>query len=119
MVVDDDPASALSLKVLLEAYEYDVQVFHSAEEFLDSYDGQSPGCLVLDLRLTGMSGLDLQKDLAHRGVRLPIVMISGHADDKSHAQAIENGAIAFLQKPFSGCDLVTAIQRANAMAQVS
>lgn len=111
-VVDDDVASALSLKALLGAYEFNVKLFDCAEDFLEAFDGRSKSCLVLDLRLPGMSGLDLQNELAQRDIRLPIVMISGHADEQSHAQAIRNGAAAFLQKPFSGKELCQAIWRA-------
>ena len=113
-VVDDDLASALSLQALLEAYGFDVRTFASAEEFLGAYDGRQQGCLVLDLRLPGMSGLELQRELIARNWRLPVIMISGHADRQSHFQAVENGAADFIEKPFSGADLFEAIRRATA-----
>lgn len=112
-VVDDNPASAMSLKAVLTAYEFNVKTFESAEAFLDILDDIHPeSCLVLDLRLPGMSGLELQQELAVREVELPIVMISGHADQQSVDQALENGAASFLQKPFSGSDLRDAIFKA-------
>lgn len=111
-VVDDDVASALSLQALLQAYDYDVQTYGSAEEFVSAYEGKQKGCLVLDLRLSGMSGLELQRELLARNWRLPVVMISGHADKQSTLQAAENGAADFLEKPFSGADICGAIRKA-------
>lgn len=110
-VVDDDEASAISLQALLEANDFRVRVYSSAEEFLDAYQGEK-GCLVLDLRLPGMSGLELQKEVVDRGLGLPVVMISGHADGQSHRQAMANGSAAFLQKPFSGASLCCEVRRA-------
>ena len=109
-LVDDDYASAMSMKAVLNAKGFTVQIFDSAEAFLGALDDiRFDSCLVLDLRLPGMSGLELQKKLAERGAMLPTVMISGHADHASVALALENGAAAFLQKPFSGSDLIAAI----------
>ena len=90
IVIDDDGPSAMSLQALLEVHGFAVRIFRSAEEFLQAYDQvcDLASCLLLDLRLPGMSGLDLQRELAARGSRLPIVMISGHADNQSLQQAI-------------------------------
>ena len=108
-IVDDDVASAASLQALMMAVGIRADVFHSAESFLEAYDRQRPGCLLLDIRLGGMSGLELQKELVSSRAPLAIVMISGHADDADRCQAKSSGAIAFLAKPVDArelCDIV-------------
>jgi FixJ family two-component response regulator len=111
-VIEDDTAAAAAMRVLLEVNDFEVQTYVSAEEFIDDFDGLPVGCLVLDIRLPGISGLELQKELANRDLDVPIVMISGHADEQARVQAIKNGASAFLLKPFSGKSLCQAIRDA-------
>jgi FixJ family two-component response regulator len=112
LVIEDDTAAAAAMRVLLEVNDFEVQTYVSAEEFIDEFDGRPIGCLVLDVRLPGISGLELQKELANRDLGIPIVMISGHADEQARLQAIKNGASAFLLKPFSGKSLCQAIRDA-------
>ena len=115
-IVDDDEASASSIEALLGSHGFRSEIHHSAEAFLDAYDGTRPGCLVLDVRLDGMSGLDLQRRLTATERELPTIIISGHADERWGNEAKVNGAIAFLEKPFRGktlCELVRGTLRSS------
>ncbi len=109
-VVDDDEAAASSVEALMISHGIDVEVFGSAESFLETFDARHPACLVLDIRLPGMSGLDLQENLAAKGIRIPIIMISGHADQEAVAKAKRNGAVRVLEKPFSGGELFRQVE---------
>jgi FixJ family two-component response regulator len=100
-VVDDDQAVRKSLDMLLKSIDRSVKTFASAQEFLDRYDPQEPGCLVLDVRMPGMSGLELQRALKERGVEIPIIIITGHGDVPVAVRAMKDGAVEFLEKPFS------------------
>jgi len=111
-VVDDDPSVRESLESLLKSMGRQVRTYASAQEFLSSELLNSPGCLVLDVRFQGLSGLDLQRDLAQAKCRMPIIFISGHADIPMTVQAIKAGAVEFLTKPFREQDLLDAIQQA-------
>jgi len=113
-VVDDDEAVRDSLALLLRSVELAVATFSSANEFLDSYDPAAPGCLILDVRLPGMSGLELQQRLADDGADLPIVFITGHGDVPMAVRAMRRGAVDFLQKPFSDQQLLDRVQQALA-----
>lgn len=113
-VVDDDEAVRDSLALLLRSVELAVATFNSANEFLDSYDPAAPGCLILDVRLPGMSGLELQQRLADDGADLPIVFITGHGDVPMAVRAMRRGAVDFLQKPFSDQELLDRVQQALA-----
>lgn len=113
-IVDDDEAVRDSLKLLFRSVELPVATFGSAREFLDSYDPAAPGCLILDVRLPGMSGLELQEELAGDGADLPIVFITGHGDVPMAVRAMRRGAVDFLQKPFSDQDLLDRVQQALA-----
>jgi FixJ family two-component response regulator len=113
-VVDDDEAVRDSLALLLRSVELAVATFISANEFLDSYDPAAPGCLILDVRLPGMSGLELQQRLADDGADLPIVFITGHGDVPMAVRAMRRGAVDFLQKPFSDQELLDRVQQALA-----
>jgi FixJ family two-component response regulator len=110
LVVDDDPALRQSLGLLLESVGLDAQLFGSIDDFLKSDPVDGPSCLVLDVRLPGKSGLDLQRELAAANRELPIVFITGHGDIPMTVQAMKGGAIEFLTKPFRDQDLLDAIQ---------
>jgi two-component system, LuxR family, response regulator FixJ len=111
-IVDDDAAVRNSLRLLVKSVGHSAGVFVSAQEFLASYDPQQPGCLVLDVRMPGMSGLELQQQLNVRGAVIPVIFISGHGDIPMAVEAMQNGAFDFLQKPFRDQDLIDRIQRA-------
>jgi two-component system, LuxR family, response regulator FixJ len=111
-IVDDDAAVRNSLRLLVKSVGQSAGVFVSAQEFLASYDPQQPGCLVLDVRMPGMSGLELQQQLNVRGAVIPVIFISGHGDIPMAVEAMQNGAFDFLQKPFRDQDLIDRIQRA-------
>ncbi|MEW6249155.1 MAG: response regulator transcription factor [Planctomycetota bacterium] len=98
-VVDDDQALCESLQWLLESVGLAVRTFPSAEQFLAAYDPADPGCLVLDIRMPGMNGLDLQNRLGGRGITLPVIVITGHGDVPLAVRALRAGAVDFLEKP--------------------
>jgi DNA-binding response OmpR family regulator len=114
VVIDDDPDIRDALRGLLRAAGLCVESFASVQEFLDSAPPDLPGCLVLDVRLPGQSGLEFQEELAKAKLRLPIIFISGHADVPMSVRAMKRGAIEFLTKPFRDQDLLDAIQLAIA-----
>jgi FixJ family two-component response regulator len=109
-VVDDDRSVRDALAGLLRSVGLSVQSFGSTQEFLESERPDAPGCLVLDVRLPGRSGLDFQRELAESSVHLPIVFITGHGDIPMSVRAIKAGAIEFLPKPFHDQELLDAIQ---------
>jgi len=111
-VVDDDPAMRDSLCWLLQSVDLHVETYPSADAFLAAYDAGRPGCLVLDVRMPGMSGLNLQDELRARHIRLPIIMLSGHAEVPTAVRALKAGAIDFMEKPFSDELLLDRIRQA-------
>ena len=111
-VVDDDPSIRRSLERLLRAAGHTVETFVSARQFLERGDLGVPGCLVLDVRMPGQSGLDLQQVLEAAGHRIPVIFITGHADQPLAQQAMRAGAVSLLNKPFDGQELLDAIRRA-------
>jgi FixJ family two-component response regulator len=111
-VVDDDVGTRESLKNLIRSVGLRVEAFASAQDFLRSTRPDVPGCLVLDVRLPGLSGLDLQKRMAEAELAMPIVFISGHGDIPMSVRAMKAGAVEFLTKPFRDQDLLDAIQQA-------
>ena len=111
-VVDDDPEVRISTARLIESTDLDVETFGSAQEFLSSQRRDGPACLVLDVRLPGLSGLDLQRALTDADIQLPIIFITGHGDIPMSVQAMKAGAIEFLTKPFRDQDLLDAIGQA-------
>jgi len=113
-VVDDDEAVRGSLRLLLKSVGLAATALPSAQEFLAKYDPEQPGCLVLDVRMPGMSGLDLQEQLNMRGAIIPVIFITGHGDIPMAVEAMQQGAFDFLQKPFRDQDLIDRIQRALA-----
>src|SRR5437764_4965993 len=110
MVIDDDPGVRDSLGKLLRSTEFRVSLFGSVSEFLAADRPEGPACLVLDVRLPGQSGLELQRELADAKRQLPIIFITGHGDIPMSVQAMKGGAIEFLTKPFRDQDLLDAIQ---------
>jgi FixJ family two-component response regulator len=114
VVIDDDPDIREALRGLLRAAGLCVESYASVQEFLDCAPPDVPGCLVLDVRLPGQSGLEFQEELAKAKFRLPIIFISGHADVPMSVRAMKRGAIEFLTKPFRDQDLLDAIQLAIA-----
>ena len=111
-IVDDDTSLRESLKNLIRSVGLRVEPFASAQEFLRSKRPDVPGCLVLDVRLPGLSGLDLQKRMADSDIEMPIIFISGHGDIPMTVRAMKAGAVEFLTKPFRDQDLLDAIQQA-------
>jgi RNA polymerase sigma factor (sigma-70 family) len=111
-VVDDDQAVRDSLDLLIRSVGLPVETFACAEEFLNRYDNKLPGCLVLDVRMPGMSGLELQHGLKDRGIELPVIIITGHGDVPIAVRAMKDGAIEFLEKPFSKQLLLEHIREA-------
>lgn len=109
-VIDDDPSVRSSLKFLISTVGLRVESFDSAESFLQKKPPERPSCLVLDVRLRGLSGLDFQRELAARNIRTPIVFITGHGDIPMSVHAMKEGAIEFLTKPFRDQDLLDAIR---------
>jgi FixJ family two-component response regulator len=110
LVIDDDPALRESIGRLLRSLDLDARLFASISEFLESDPPNGPTCLVLDVRLPGRSGLDLQRQLAVANRQIPIIFITGHGDIPMSVQAMKGGAIEFLTKPFRDQELLDAIQ---------
>lgn len=111
-VIDDDKAVRESLRWLIESVGLPVETYHSAREFLMSFKDTRPGCIVLDVRMPEMSGLELQEHLAARDVKLPIIVITGHGDVPMAVRALKGGAIDFIEKPFNDQALLDRIQHA-------
>ncbi|MBK1643291.1 DNA-binding response regulator [Thiocapsa imhoffii] len=111
-VVDDDQAMRTSLQWLIESTGLTVQTYESADVFLARYTPGRPGCLLLDVRMPGMSGLELQAHLARAGYRLPVILITGHGDVAMAVKAMKAGAVDFIEKPFHDEDLLRSIARA-------
>jgi FixJ family two-component response regulator len=111
-VVDDDEGVRNSLRFLLKSVGIATRTLDSARDFLDAYKPSQPGCLVLDVRMPGMSGLELQHELNLRGAVIPVIFITGHGDIPMAVEAMQQGAFDFLQKPFRDQDLIDRIQRA-------
>lgn len=111
-VVDDDQAVRESIKWLIESVDMNINTYGSANEFLDKYTEDSLGCLILDVRMPGISGLELQGVLAERSIDLPIIFITGHGDVPMAVRALKNGAVDFIEKPFNDQTLLDTIQTA-------
>jgi two-component system, LuxR family, response regulator FixJ len=111
-VVDDDEAMRSSLKWLIESTGMRVQTFDSADAFLTGYSPDWAGCLLLDVRMPGMSGLELQAYLAREDYRLPVIIITGHGDVAMAVKAMQAGALDFIEKPFHDEDLLGSLRRA-------
>ncbi len=111
-LVDDDPAISRALASAGKLLSLPVLSFSSAEQFLRCYDRSQPGCLILDIKMPGMSGLELQQKLIAEGIRLPVIMISGHADVRIAVEAMSRGAVTVLEKPFRLDELLAHIRHA-------
>lgn len=111
-VVDDDPSIREAIKSLVNLAGLRVETFGTAQEFLRNERPDLPGCVVLDVELPGLSGLDLQRELAAHGIKLPIIFITGYGDVPMSVRAMKAGALEFLTKPFRDQDLLDAIQQA-------
>jgi FixJ family two-component response regulator len=111
-VVDDDESVRMAVASLLRSIGFVVLRFASAEEFLRGRDVQSIACLILDLRMPGMDGLQLQRHLRAEGWLVPTIFLTAHGDDRGRAQAIADGAMAFLPKPFDADVLLSAVKSA-------
>ncbi len=111
-VVDDDESTRTLWRWLMESNGIAVRTFSTAKEFIDGYEREAPGCLVLDLRLPGMSGLELQEYLKEKGIEIPIVFVTGHGNVASAVTAIKGGAVDFIEKPFSYRQVLAIIEKA-------
>ena len=118
-VVDDDASVRRSTERLVRPLGFGIQTFASAREFLDGARLEKPGCLVLDVQMPGLSGLDLQRELAQRGVEIPIIFLTGHGDIPMTVRAMKAGAVEFLTKPVKSRDLLAAIRGAIERGRVS
>jgi len=116
--VDDDSAVRDALSLYLEGSDFAVKTFESAEAFLGKIGGMGRGVLVLDQRMTGMTGLELQSELKGRGVELPTIFITGHGDVPMSVRAMKEGAADFLEKPFRNSDLLASIEQVLAQDEV-
>jgi FixJ family two-component response regulator len=117
-IVDDDADVRESLQELLESVGLHSQSFRTAQEFLAVGRGDAPSCLILDVRLPGISGLDLQHELKRRRTNIPIVFLTAHADVPMSVKAMKSGAVEFLTKPFRQQDLLDAVQRSLTRARI-
>jgi two-component system, LuxR family, response regulator FixJ len=113
-IVDDDAAARSSLRLLLRSMGLEAKAYESAAGLLESYDPAQPGCLLLDIRMPGMNGLELQQQLNRLGSMSPVIFITGHGDVPIAVQAMQQGAFDFLQKPFRDHELLDCVQRALA-----
>jgi len=111
-VVDDDDTFRKSLQWLLESVGLAVRTFANAAEFLEAYVPGSPGCLVLDIRMPGISGLQLQDQLASRGIGMPVIFLTGHGDVPMAVAAVKKGAVDFIQKPYNDQQLLDLVSSA-------
>lgn len=114
-IVDDDTGVRTSIRVLLKSVGLASTPLPSAQKFLESFDPAQPGCLILDIRMPGMSGMELQQELNLRGAIVPVIFITGHGDVPMAVEAMRHGAFDFLQKPFRDQDLIDRVQRAIAL----
>jgi RNA polymerase sigma factor (sigma-70 family) len=117
-IVDDDADVRESLQELLESVGLHSQSFGTAQEFLAARHGDGPSCLILDVRLPGISGLDLQHELKRRRISIPIIFLTAHADVPMSVRAMKSGAVEFLTKPFRQQELLDAVQRSIARARI-
>ena len=113
-VVDDDPSIRESLTVLFESVGHTVRTYNSADAFLDTFHEDGPGCLIVDVRMPGLSGLQLQQELNVRQITLPVIVVSGHGDIDMAVKAMRQGAVHFLKKPFNKQEVLDEVNSALA-----
>jgi FixJ family two-component response regulator len=113
-VVDDDQAVRESLALLVQSVGIEAETFASAQAFLDAYRPDQRGCLITDIRMPGMSGLELQEQLCRDGVRIPVIVLTGHGDVPAAVRALKGGAVDFVEKPFNPQALLDLVQQAIA-----
>ena len=118
-IVDDDPSMRKFLRRLVSLSGLQSETFTSAEEFLRSVHPDTPGCLLLDVKMPGLSGLDLQRELSRAGLHMPIIFMTGHGDIPMSVQAMKAGAVSFLTKPLQNQELLDAIQEAASLARAA
>jgi two-component system response regulator FixJ len=111
-IVDDDPAIRFAMQALMDSVNLRHEIYGSGDEFLEQVTGERPGCLVLDIRMPGLGGLELQEELLKRGNSLPVIFITGHGDVPMAVEAMQKGAVDFIQKPFRDQDLLDRIREA-------
>jgi len=111
-IVDDDPAIRFAMQALMDSVNIEHEIFASGDEFLEGVNDHRAGCLVLDIRMPGLGGLELQEELVKRGSTLPIIFITGHGDVPMAVDAMQKGAVDFIQKPFRDQDLLDRIREA-------
>ncbi|MBI1248457.1 response regulator [bacterium] len=114
-VIDDDPAARESIGMLIRSLGLPVETFASAEQFLQSFDSNRPGCVITDMRMLGLSGLELQDQLVDMGERIPVILISAHANMQIAVKAMRNGAVTFLEKPCQQQEIIDAVNEAIAL----
>lgn len=120
-LIDDDAAVLHSMRLLIESRDITVSCYESAEEFLEGLSDAKPSCVIADVRMPGMTGLELQRELKYRNLEAPLILISGHADVSMAVQALKNGAFDFFEKPYDGESLANSVTDAvqKARRQVS
>lgn len=114
-IVDDDPVVLKSLRWLLESDHLKVEIFNSAQAFLDAYDASRPGCLVLDVRMPGMSGVELQQALKERQAAIPIIFITAYGEVPTAVRCLNEGAVDFIEKPYDDAQLLARVHAALEM----
>jgi len=114
-VIDDDTAIRRFLRSLITSVDLHVEVFDSAQSFLSEYVRGTTGCILLDIRMPGMSGLELQKEMTVRSISLPLIFLTGHGDVQIAVNAMKNGAFDFIEKPFKNDLLLDSVQKAVAL----
>ena len=117
-IIDDDPSMLEYLSTLVKTTDYKSKTYISADDFLNTYIDDGLGCLVLDMRLPGISGLELQHQLAGNNIDLPVIMISGFGDISTAVKAMKAGVLDFLEKPFKGQDLLALVKNAIAKHKI-
>ncbi len=116
-IVDDDAAIRFAMEALMESVNLPHEIYDSADDFLEKESEQRPGCLVLDIRMPGLDGLELQQELINRKNTIPIIFITGHGDVPMAVEAMQKGAVDFIQKPFRDQELLDCIRKALATDQ--
>jgi len=110
-IVDDDPDMRGALRYLIEGIGLEIREYENGRAFLNDYDGSRPACLVLDMRMPDIGGLEVQEDLLSRGIDIPVILLTGFGDVPSAVRALKSGALDFIEKPFSNQELLDKIQR--------